>query len=223
MKKIFTLFAVAAMAFTAMAETTGTQYLANPNKLKENVLEGEALGATAGWKLQCMNEAKNLESGNEFTIEGNAYRAIKLSNGAQNTLTLPEGLYATKVTFYATINKDAATNRPCFWKEVAGVEYTADDNKGIIDSYKNYEEPNVQSFDVPCLNSFTFANTGEQPFTVLVVDYTDTPSQSGIADITVDENAPVEYFNLQGIRVANPENGLYIRRQGNKVEKVYIK
>lgn len=45
----------------------------------------------------------------------------------------------------------------------------------------------------------------------------------GIADITVDENAPVEYFNLQGVRVANPENGLYIRRQGNKATKVLVK
>ena len=45
----------------------------------------------------------------------------------------------------------------------------------------------------------------------------------GIADITVDENAPVEFFNLQGVRVANPENGLYIRRQGNKATKVLVK
>ena len=37
------------------------------------------------------------------------------------------------------------------------------------------------------------------------------------------ENAPVEYFNLQGVRVANPENGLYIRRQGNKVEKIFLR
>lgn len=36
------------------------------------------------------------------------------------------------------------------------------------------------------------------------------------------DNAPVEFFNLQGIRVANPENGIYIRRQGNTVEKVTI-
>lgn len=46
---------------------------------------------------------------------------------------------------------------------------------------------------------------------------------SAITDITVDENAPVEYFNLQGIRVDNPENGLYIRRQGNNVSKVLVK
>lgn len=38
-----------------------------------------------------------------------------------------------------------------------------------------------------------------------------------------DDNAPVEYFNLQGVRVENPENGLYIRRQGKKVEKVFVR
>lgn len=38
----------------------------------------------------------------------------------------------------------------------------------------------------------------------------------------VDANAPVVYYNLQGQRVANPENGLYIRVQGNKVAKVIL-
>lgn len=47
---------------------------------------------------------------------------------------------------------------------------------------------------------------------------------TGIADITVeDANAPVEYFNLQGIRVNNPENGIFIRRQGKNVTKVIVK
>lgn len=47
---------------------------------------------------------------------------------------------------------------------------------------------------------------------------------SAIATVeTEDADAPVELFNLQGVRVANPENGLYIRRQGNKVEKVVIR
>lgn len=35
------------------------------------------------------------------------------------------------------------------------------------------------------------------------------------------EAAP-EYFNLQGVRVANPSNGLFIKRTGNKVEKVMM-
>lgn len=47
---------------------------------------------------------------------------------------------------------------------------------------------------------------------------------SGVADVIVnDADAPVEYFNLQGIRVAEPTSGLYIRRQGSKSEKVLIR
>lgn len=46
---------------------------------------------------------------------------------------------------------------------------------------------------------------------------------SGVEDVMAeDADAPVEWFNLQGIRVANPENGIYIRRQGSKVEKVVL-
>lgn len=46
--------------------------------------------------------------------------------------------------------------------------------------------------------------------------------ESAIKNITVDENAPVEYYNLQGIRVENPAKGLYIKRQGNTATKVIL-
>lgn len=49
--------------------------------------------------------------------------------------------------------------------------------------------------------------------------------QSGVAEIVIDENAPVEYFNIQGVKV-NIETaapGLYIRRQGNVATKVIVK
>lgn len=52
---------------------------------------------------------------------------------------------------------------------------------------------------------------------------TTTPISTGIAGIEAEENAPIEYYNLQGIRVAEPENGLYIVRQGNKVSKKFIR
>lgn len=46
---------------------------------------------------------------------------------------------------------------------------------------------------------------------------------SGVEGVVADdENAPVEYFNLQGMRVAADQPGIYIRRQGSKVEKVSI-
>lgn len=47
--------------------------------------------------------------------------------------------------------------------------------------------------------------------------------ESGVTGIEADANADVEYFNIQGVRVANPDNGIFIRRQGSKVEKVVIR
>ncbi len=47
--------------------------------------------------------------------------------------------------------------------------------------------------------------------------------KSGIADVEIDANAPVEYYNLQGVRVEEPAAGLYIRRQGNNISKVLVK
>ncbi len=47
---------------------------------------------------------------------------------------------------------------------------------------------------------------------------------SGIADVEIDENAPVEYYNLQGVRINGELTpGLYIRRQGNAATKVIVK
>lgn len=54
---------------------------------------------------------------------------------------------------------------------------------------------------------------------------TDTPDSAGISDVTVDDdNAPVEYFNLQGMRLSQPEAGqIVIRRQGSRVSKILVK
>lgn len=47
---------------------------------------------------------------------------------------------------------------------------------------------------------------------------------TGIESVDVeDSNAAVEYYNMQGVRVANPENGMYICRKGNTVTKVFVK
>ena len=47
---------------------------------------------------------------------------------------------------------------------------------------------------------------------------------SGIEDIEVDEigNAPAVYYNLQGVRVENPENGIFIKHQAGKTTKVVL-
>ena len=51
------------------------------------------------------------------------------------------------------------------------------------------------------------------------------PDGAGVEGIEMDEviDGEAEYFNLQGVKVANPENGLYIKKQGNKASKVLVK
>lgn len=48
-----------------------------------------------------------------------------------------------------------------------------------------------------------------------------TGSQS--VSILEGEDTPVRYYNLQGVEVENPENGLYIRVAGNKTQKIFIR
>lgn len=48
-------------------------------------------------------------------------------------------------------------------------------------------------------------------------------TQTGIGSIVPTVNAETEYFDLQGRKVRNPQPGLYIRRQGDKVSKVFVR
>lgn len=49
------------------------------------------------------------------------------------------------------------------------------------------------------------------------------PAQTSVSDIEVENtNAAPEYYNLQGVRVENPSNGLYIVNKGTKTYKQYV-
>lgn len=49
------------------------------------------------------------------------------------------------------------------------------------------------------------------------------PTTNAVSKVEADENAPVEYYNLQGVKVAEPANGIFIRKQGAKTTKVAIR
>lgn len=80
----------------------------------------------------------------------------------------------------------------------------------------------VEGCDNPAY--FTLTNEGlklaAKDGNLVVADDT----ESGINDIIDADNseAPVEYYNLQGVKVANPDKGIYIMRQGTKVRKVIL-
>lgn len=49
------------------------------------------------------------------------------------------------------------------------------------------------------------------------------PTNSVENIIVVDENAPIEYYNLQGVKIANPSSGIYIKVKGGNASKVVIR
>jgi hypothetical protein len=70
-------------------------------------------------------------------------------------------------------------------------------------------------------SSVIFTVTGTTRVSTIKV-YLGDPT-TGVSEIAANEDAPAEYFNLQGVRVANPTPGLYIVRKAGQAHKVIIK
>ena len=49
-----------------------------------------------------------------------------------------------------------------------------------------------------------------------------TPGEDSAIESIAADNAAVEYYNLQGVKVANPENGIFVKKQGAKATKVVL-
>ena len=71
--------------------------------------------------------------------------------------------------------------------------------------------------------SFTMTNAGRTDIGKVKVKY---EVGAGVEEIGVssdDSDAEAVYYNLQGVRVANPSNGIFIKVKGSKSEKVLVK
>lgn len=102
--------------------------------------------------------------------------------------------------------------------------YVFEDGYSSVSHYVDYKEhEGWKEFDgLICLNGWSSKTNGWGNGYYIYFLFDDL-SSSGISQEIVNEDAPVEYFNLQGVKIANPENGIFIRRQGKEVKKVYIK
>lgn len=98
--------------------------------------------------------------------------------------------------------------------QVCNFEYTIDVPTNIS---------NIENIDVVAL-LIDNSNAARQIYTADKKDAEHTLF-SGVESVSVDNSdAPVEYYNLQGVRVENPAAGnVYIRRQGTAVTKILVK
>lgn len=104
--------------------------------------------------------------------------------------------------------------------EIEEVEVDLDYN--YVYRYDMSDEDNYYEYEVG-LNLAGFI--GDDPtgyFYVIFYLGAREDDSTGINSISTD-NAAVKYFNLNGQQVENPSNGIFIRKQGNKVSKVVVR
>ncbi len=218
------------------------------NSGTNNMLTGAENDEAYGLKLVCTgNLAKPLSSagtpkvtnfeynGTTYT-ESNGRTAIKMSNGAQETLFLPEGARATKIMFvgfspaYTTTTAEEARKegkgypRTCYWKEVAGTTFTVEqaeaDHKIMQTWNDERDNPYVISFDLNNVpDCVTFTNAGEQQAVIILVEYhfggtAGTGVVTGIKNISTP-SAQNDIYDTNGRRIYNTSKGVYIK-QGRK-------
>lgn len=113
----------------------------------------------------------------------------------------------------------------------AGVEFKiADADWGAVNYGAGYDVPLDEEYEwfhngdnttveADFEGDITFA-LPDEPKGTIVVTFT---TNAGVNSAVIDNNAPVEYFNLQGVRVDAPAAGLYIVRQGDKISKTVVR
>ena len=167
--------------------------------------------AAEGWTIAITGAAdKNWGAGGKLTYKGVEYKTLKNSNGAQNTVTLPEGLYATDVEFYAVTNDAAAKGTL--------KEFDGETCKDSVESLKDYTNPTIiiKEFATP-KNEFTFTFGGKQVCFLAVVYYTeDAPvDPQGIDNTSI---APKAIKLIENGQIVIIKNGVKYNVLGKMVQ-----
>ena len=159
-------------------------------------------------------------AGTDFTVNAIniAFPANEASNVARIWRLTANSGGGVQLRVFASDNFTISTSKNY---EITGIVFNCDA------TYQNFE-PNTGTLtgegewtSAEATTSVTFSPSKASRINTIKVTYKLT---TGVAGIEADDNAPVEYFNLQGVRVANPASGnLYIVRQGSKVSKVIVK
>ena len=119
--------------------------------------------AAEGYSITLNNSEKAWSNGGRI----NDNVSIKLSNGAENTLYLPEGISATRITFYSYINT-VTPGRVSGWRVVSDVDTQY---KDVPMGASATTEPDVRVFPLTGEETqFNFQNTGDQLCFYIVLD-----------------------------------------------------
>jgi hypothetical protein len=163
------------------------------------------------------------------------------TTGAFNTAFYVKGYNGTTLANSTSImqySPDDTTDSDCVvkkWEYMLGsakttsnvVEFKAENKYNIpytnlaIEDEKQNKIPYYAISSSPITITFRY-NLNNPSKSLMSIETSGT--LTGVDDVVVsDANAPVEYYNLNGVRVDGTAPGLYIRRQGSTVTKVVVR
>lgn len=166
-----------------------------------STLNGKEGDDAYGYSLILNNLQKDWQqdgSGKKISCPIGDRTGIKVSNGAQNILRLPEGIVATRLTIYSYVNKAEEGSRTSGWKEVNDITipYADVPMSMFSDNDMRFAAPDVRIFPLDnATGEITFTNTGEQVCFILALDVIE-PVQLATADtdlysLYLDYNAAI--------------------------------
>lgn len=163
-----------------------------------------------------------------YTLYGDNTPEITFTEGALPAAT--EGTFTPKEV-EATAITDALVNHVVTVKNVnfeeatpaTKTDFTGTVGETTLNLFNQYELASVEGGKYDVTGVVAIRNLNGSPVAKLfVTNITKSETDSALLIGAGDNAAPVEYYNLQGVRVDNPANGIFIRRQGSKTQKIVL-
>lgn len=233
MKKIFTLFAIALFVGTISARAE------------------KVICSVSSWTSGWVEVAVSFEA--ELTVDAEGVYTLTPFFNSNSSISFKVGEFGAASDNYRSANIEFVGNiseengyaylmdssDPSSYMRCYAYDTDGSGNYTIIDwpyvyggpysyvgEYMDFSEHDdwTQYVAVICMNGYD-GTTQQELSGYYITLYFDALGSSGISNPTVEGNsdAEVEYFNLQGMKVSNADNGVYIRRQGNSVKKVVMR
>lgn len=134
-------------------------------------------------------------------VTGNVVRWYK---GDEITITPLNNLYVTGLRMVSGTTNPVCPSGACSLTAVNGTAWNV---------VSNTEATWTGSTD----KAFTFSNNAQVRWQYLEVYYSE---ESGVNEILAADDSEAVYYNLQGVKVANPERGIFVKVVGGKAVKV---
>jgi len=163
-----------------------------------------------------------------YTLYGDNTPEITFNEGALPAAT--EGTFTPKEV-EATAITDALVNHVVTIKNVnfeeatpaTKTDFTGTVGETTLNLFNQYELASVEAGKYDVTGVVAIRNLNGSPVAKLfVTNITKSETDSALLIGAGDNAAPVEYYNLQGVRIDNPANGIFIRRQGSKAQKIVL-